>query len=139
MAMSARKQASCSQKAILVYNVTAIGLVAMGVALLANSVEVEAHAGEQRWVDLAFAIAGLVVMAVALVAGILRKQDEDEYSRRLVGQAAMIGFFVATFAFVVWRPLANSWVDLPTGDQVLGLLFAGTGLGYFASRLFGVR
>lgn len=140
MAISARKSASCSQKAIFVYNLTAAVLVVTGVGLLAfPDVDGSVAAGERRWIDLTLAAIGVVVMAGGLAAAILRTSDEDEYVRRLAGQSTMIGFYAATFAFVVWRPLANSWVALPTGDQILGILFIGTGVGYVASRWLGVR
>ena len=49
----------------------------------------------------------------------------------------MIGFFVTITGYVIWRPLAGDWAPTPNTDQVMGLLFGGTGLGYFVSRVRG--
>lgn len=140
MPSSARKQAQCSQLTMRVLDFAALALVALAAALLflAPGLEGEGHVGDWRSLDLGFAVAGGTVMIIALAASVARRRlDGDEYARQLVGQAAGIGFFAAMTGFVVWRPLAESWVAAPTGDQMMAMLFAGTGLGYFVARARG--
>jgi hypothetical protein len=76
-------------------------------------------------------------MIGALVMAMLRGPDEDEYIRRLAAQAAAVGFYVAMTGYVIWRPLAGSWLAPPTGDEVMALLFAGSGFGWFVVRARG--
>lgn len=133
------REGQCSQTAIRVLDLTALLFAAAAAGLLGLwGGAGDGPAGERDWTDLAFAAAGGAMMVGALAATLLRRPDEDEYARRLVGQAAMIGFYVAITGFVIWLPLADGWVAAPTGDQVMGLLLAGTGLGYLIARLRGV-
>jgi hypothetical protein len=127
----------CSQATVHALDFAAAMLVTAGVGLAIWG-SGDSDAGERHWSDLAFAAAGATVMVGALIATLLRRRDEDEYARRLLGQATMTGFYVTLTAFVTWLPLADGWVAAPTADQLFGLLLAGTGLGYFIARVRGV-
>ena len=127
----------CSQATMHVLDFAAAMLVAAGVGLAVWG-SGDSDAAMRHWSDLAFAVAGATVMIGALIATLLRRRDDDEYARRLLGQATMTGFYVTLTAFVTWLPLAESWVAAPTADQLFGLLLAGTGLGYFIARVRGV-
>ena len=127
----------CSQATMHVLDFAAAMLMAAGVGLAIWG-SGDADGGERHWSDLAFAAAGATVMVGALIATLLRRREEDEYARRLLGQATMIGFYATLTVFVTWLPLADGWVPAPTADQLFGLLLAGTGLGYFIARVRGV-
>ena len=94
--------------------------------------------GWGREASLTFSLGGGAVMIGALVLSLRMRPDGDEYTRRLTGQATMFGFYFTMTSYVIWKPLADSLAPSPTADQLLGLLFAGTGLGYFISRFRGI-
>jgi len=137
MTSTMQARARSSQFAMRVLDVTAATLTVLGAVLLFSAGPDNAGEG-RRWVDLSLAIAGGTMMLVAAAASVLRRNcDGDEYARRLGGQAAMIGFYAAMTGYVIWRPLAESWVAGPSADQMMGLLFASTGLGYVVARVRG--
>ena len=140
MPLAARNEAGCSQKALFVLDATALMMVVMASALL-GLLPIGGGQDDGGWgreASLAFSLGGGSVMIGALVLSLLFRPDGDEYTRRLTGQAAMLGFYATFTGYVIWRPLAESLAPMPTADQLLGLLFAGTGLGYFVSRLRGI-
>jgi len=134
MSSSSEMRARCSQKAMFVLDVTATVLIVMAFVLLTND---EMGPGLGGWIGLATAVAGGTMMIGSLVLSLILGPEEDEYARRLAGLATMIGFFVTITGYVIWRPLAGDWVPTPNTDQVMGLLFGGTGLGYFVFRVRG--
>jgi hypothetical protein len=119
---------------MFVLDVTATVLIVMAFMLLTND---EMGPGLGGWIGLATAAAGGTMMIGSLVLSLILGPEEDEYARRLAGLATMIGFFVTITGYVIWRPLAGDWVPTPNTDQVMGLLFGGTGLGYFVFRVRG--
>ena len=127
---------NCSQATMRVLDFTAAMLAAAGVALATFGTG--DNGGERQSSDLVFAAASAIVMVGALILTLTRRPDEDEYARRLLGQATMTGFYVTLTAFVTWLPLAGGWVAAPTAEHLMGLLLAGTGLGYFIARIRGV-
>lgn len=130
------RDSSCSQAAIRTLDFAAAMLVAAGAGLCIWGLGDQSS--ERSWTDLAFAAAGAAVMIGAVIATMVRRTDDEEYTRRLLGQATMIGVYATLTAFVVWLPLAGGWVVGPTADQLMGVLLAGTGLGYFIARLRGI-
>ena len=140
MPMAARNEAGCSQKTLFMLDATALMLIAVSPVLLGLLPigDGQDGSGWGREASLAFSLGGGVVMIGALVLSLRMRPDGDEYTRRLTGQATMFGFYFTMTSYVIWRPLADSLAPSPTSDQLLGLLFAGTGVGYFISRARGI-
>lgn len=129
---------NCPQWAMRVYD--AMAVVMLGFATLAiatgGGVEPAAAGFERNWADLALAAMFPALLLFAFWLGRRRGiRDYDEYLRRLIGHAASVGVMATVLGWSSWSILAESWVDAPTGEQLIGMLIGSCALGYGLARI----
>ena len=146
--MTTADRVTCPEWALRLYDFMAVAMLAAGIYLIltaggpgfdASGAAPGAGELDRSWGDLAGALFLPAALLFAFWLGRRRKRQEwDEYLRRLVGHAASLGLLATIVGWSSWDMLGESWVPAPSTDQLIGLLIGSTALAYGLARLRGV-